>query len=380
MEHARRRSRRPSIPLGYILIAAIAIILITVIVIIVVPKSQKIGYDIILSGVKAQGLIVRDESVTLLNDYEKVEYANIVDSQKITAGQKILTAYKKGYIKATLEKMRDTQESIVAYQNQNILSEYDDKTIINYDFSIAVTIRKMAENESGYIELYNELCSLMTKRSEYVKQNYGTESNTYLQGLYSDEENMLASLEAWSSEITAANDGYAGFYCDGFEDILNTQNASTLSPQQLKGYLNKKSDSLNAFKMVNNEKWYITVYYTGDVKAFSQGSHYTVYIGGSAQSEMAMLENIVPDKHANTLVFAIEDNVEKYIDLRNAQILIGQRYEGISVPSEYVKDSCVITRVNGKKERVPVTVVYSDSKKTIIQSDSVSFGQKVYTK
>ena len=155
---SRNRKRRRRFPAGIVLLAFLLLAILVGILIFALPGKTMLTYKILYTGLSAEGLLVRSESITALDEYEKIDYENMIDGQFVESGSKIATAYKKGYIKNTLSKLADTQESIVTYQNQNIIQNFDDRTIAKLDFEISVVIRKMAENTQGYIELYGELC------------------------------------------------------------------------------------------------------------------------------------------------------------------------------------------------------------------------------
>lgn len=355
------------------------IIIAAVITIVLLKSSAQIEYDIVYSGISGKGLIIRQESYTDLSEYEKLDFERHIDGDTVNSGDSIVTAFKKGYIKTTLDKLRETENSIVAYQNQSVISSYDDKTITKFDFDIEVTLRNMSEYNEGFIELYTRLCSLMQQREDYIKETYNTDSNTYLQQLYSDEKSLADSLAAWSEVLTAAESGVIGFYCDGFESELTPEKAMTLSGQEVKDYLKKNYESnKSAFKIVSSEKWYAVVN-VKSVDGFNAGMSYPVYIGNETEYEIGVLERIIDDKKGKALVFSFETGAQKYIDFRSCDIHLGERSEGYSVKNGFVSNSTVTVKIDGKKTVVPVEVLYSDSNKTVFKvSDSLQLGQKVY--
>lgn len=370
----KKRSRFPSAVLG------IALLLLVVIgCVFLWPAKAVLAYEILYTGVSSKGLLVRSESITSLEEYEKVDYENMIDGQFVEDGSKIATAYKKGYIKNTLSKLADTQESIVTYQNQNVIQNFDDRTIAKLDFEISVVIRKMSEAREEYIELYGELCRLIEQRRSYIRKNFNTDSNTYLQGLYSDEENLLESLRAWFDEFSAPSDGYIGFYCDGFEGMVSAEQLAALKPAEVKGYLQADyKPKAQAFKLVTDTKWYVALV-LDDVSAFQQGMHYPIFIGNAQESEIGCLESIVTEKNNSVLVFSFEKNVEKYLDIRTAEIHIGERFAGFAVPASYVQNGSVTVKSQEGKQAVVVTVLYNNGETAILEEKpELKVGQRIY--
>ena len=375
----RNPKSRRRFPAGIVLIAFLLLAILAGILLFVLPGKTALAYTVLYTGLSAEGLLVRSETTTPLDEYEKIDDENMIDGQFVQSGSKIATAYKKGYIKNTLSKLSDTQESIVTYQNQNIIQSFDDRTIAKLDFEISVAIRKMAENTQGYIELYGELCRLVEQRHSYIRENFNTDSNTYLQGLYSDEKNLLESLRAWCDEFTAPADGYIGFYCDGFENTLSAEQLAAVKPAELKGYLQADyNKNINAFKLVTEPKWYVAIV-TDQISAFQQGMHYPVFIGNAEESEIGCLESIVTERNSSVLVFSFEKNVEKYLDIRTATVHIGERFAGYSVPSSYVKNGTVTVKNEQGKQETAVEVLYDNGETAILQETPVlKVGQRVY--
>jgi len=363
-----------------IIAATVAVLLIIAVIVILIPKSKTVSYEITYYGLSGKSVIVRDETVFDLSQYEKLDYNNIIDGQLVEADTEICTAYKKGYLKTNLDKLAETEKNIVTYQNQSIISGYDDKIIEAFDFDIDVTIYKMSTEESGYIELYGKLCSLLSEREEYIQKNYNTDSNTYLQGLYQDERNLADSLVAWSDKFVAQNEGYVGFYCfanekNSYDELIN------LSFGEIDDVIDEEDQAKqNCFKLVNGIEWYAFVEADKD-EALEVNAYYPVYIGNAAECETGCLVKIIEGKKANIYVFSFNENIEKYLELRETDIKIGSRYEGFSIPSDYIVNSTVTVKVDGRKQKITVNVLYDDGKNSIVEvTDDLKIGEKVYRK
>ena len=106
--------------------AVIALITATVFSIIFAPKTCAIDYQIIKNGIEVEGVIIRDEQAFNLSEYEKLDFGGLIDGQKVEKGQQVVSAYKKGYIKTTIEKLVQTEEIIVTYLIETFLKNYDD--------------------------------------------------------------------------------------------------------------------------------------------------------------------------------------------------------------------------------------------------------------
>lgn len=366
---------------GITIVTILILICITVISLVVfIPKTDKIKYEIIYDGVDGNGIVFRNEEFFDLSSYEKLIYNNIIEGQFVSNGTNVVSAYKKGYIKATLEKLIETEKSIVTYQNQNIINSFDDKQIKNFDFEIDVAIKRMSEDDEGYIELYGNLCRLMVERQEYIRNNYNTDTNDYLQGLYADELNMAESLSQWCDEFNTLNDGFVGFYCDGYESEFTTEKVQGIS--SCKDFeLLWKNDYLvnnNGFKLVKDSTWYIALN-VDDASMFREGSYYPVYISNEAQSEVGLLERIIEDKKGCVLIFSFSDNVEKYLDIRTTKVFVGQRVEGFCVDRKCVHNGVVTIKENKKKRDVNVNIIYENEDIILFNvSDELVVGQKVY--
>ncbi len=361
-----------------VFIAIIMLIVVAVCLVIFLPKSYAVQYDIVYDGIETKGMIIRDEYYTDLQNYEKLHYNNVVEGQFVDKDTDIVLAYKKGYIKNTLSKLLETETSIVNYLN-NIIVGYDDKNIHQYDFEIEVTIKAMSEEESGFIELYSKLCTLMNERAEYIRANFTPDQ--MLEDLYNDEKNLIESIDVWRDHIKATTDGFIGFYCDGAENKFNSANVLNISYSDYNSTIKKGFDkNLNGFKIVGDSKWFLFVE-VDNVDSFNVGEYYQVYISNETEFEYAYLEKVIDEKRGNALIFSFNDNVEKYLDLRETKVFIGSRYEGYSVKNKFVKNSSVIVKVDKNKMTVPVEVLYTDKNRTVFKyNDQISLGQKVYNK
>ena len=361
-------------------IAIIACIcLVAVLISILIPNTENISYKIYYDGVGGNGVIFRDETFFDLSSYEKVLYDNVIEGQHITAGTKIASAYKKGYIKNTLVKLAETEKSIATYQNQNILTSFDDKNIKQFDFEIDVVIKRMSDENGGYIELYGTLCDLISDRQEYIRNTYNTENNEYLQSLYADEKNMIEALKTWCDTFSASENCFVGFYCDGKEEQLNTEKAQNVTYKEVENLLKEKNEKTNkGFKLVKENKWYITAKIE-DTSLFTVGATYPVFIDNEKTYEAGLVEKIVEDRNGNIVVFSFNDNVEKYIDIRTTDIFVGQRFEGYSINSDYVKNGEVKIKSEKQKITVPVNVLYQGEEFVVFEvNEQLSLGQKVY--
>lgn len=375
---SNKRLKRVNYSPLIIFVAILMVVITAVCLIVFLPKSYAVQYDIVYDGIETKGMIIRDEYYTDLQSYEKLHYNNIVEGQFVKKDSDIVLAYKKGYIKNTLSKLMETETNIVNYLN-NIIEGYDDKNIQQYDFEIEVAIKKMSQEDSGFIELYSNLCTLMKERAEYIRATFTADQK--LEELYADEQNLITSIDSWRDHIKAVSDGYVGFYCDGAESEFNSSNVLNLGYTDYNNAIKKgyKTD-LNGFKIVADSKWYLIVE-IDDADEFELGNYYQVYISNETEYEYGCLEKIIDEKKGNAIVFSFEDNVEKYLDLRQTNVFIGSRYEGYSVKNKFIKDSSVIVKLNKKKTAIPVEILYSDKEKTVFKySEQISLGQKVYNK
>ncbi|MBP5662429.1 MAG: hypothetical protein J6X30_04685 [Clostridia bacterium] len=370
-----RHRRIRIIPVSIATLLLIGVILL----LILFPYSGSIRYDIVYNGERLTGVILRTEHIVDLSSYEKVLFENMVDGQRLEQGEKIVTAYKKGYLKTSLDKLRETEKNIVAYQNQSVITGYDDRKIVMYDFDIEVLIRRMSEETEGYITLYHDLCRVMAERESYIRATYNTESNTYLQGLYQDEVSLLESLRVWRDELAATEEGYLGFYCNQSEGELSPGADMTL--QQVKELVKREKKPMqNAFKVVTEEAWYIAVPVDRVDGRFTVEEHYPLYIGNADTYEPARLVSVQTEKRGAILLFRLEDNVEKYLDLFSTDLFVGQRVEGFSVPNRYVKnDSIKIKDDSGEEQNIPIQILYHDKDRTVFApNDACRVGGKVY--
>ncbi len=361
-----------------VFIAVLITIITAICLIIFVPKSYSVEYDIVYDGVNTKGIIIRDETYFDLQNYEKIQYNNIVEGQFVKQDTDIALAYKKGYIKNTLSKLIETEKNIVTNLN-NLTVGYDDKIIRQLDFEIDVVIQKMSQEDSGFIELYSKLCDLMKDRAQYIRDNFTPDQ--MLEDLYNDEKNLIESIETWRDHIKATKDGFIGFYCDGAETQFNSSNVEDISYAEYNNAVKKEfSNDLKGFKIISDQKWYVIVD-IDDPEEYTVGNHYQIYLSNESQGEYGYLEKVIDEKKGSALVFSFSDNVEKYLDLRITNVFIGSRFEGYSVKNKFIKDSTVIVKNDRKKTQIPVEVLYKDKEKTVFKyTEQISLGQKVYNK
>ena len=236
----------------------------------------------------------------------------------------------------------------------------------------------MSEEDGGYIDLHRKLCDLIKERKEYIRTSYNTESNSYLQELYSDELTMAESLKTWCDEIVSTK-GFVGVYCDGAENDLNIDKAQNISYKENETILKTQyTNDLKGFKIVSDDKWYITLK-VDDASLFDIGSCYPVFIDNEIAAEAGTLEKIVEERGKYVLVFSFADNVEKYIDLRITDAFVGQRFEGFSLKDGYVQNGEITVKFDKKKQSIPVNVVYQNDDIVIFDVDEqLTLGQKVY--
>ena len=204
------------------------------------------------------GYIIRDEKVIKGENYKNGMIQIISEGNRVAKGENVFRYYSKNESNLQ-EKIQKLDEEIqTALSNENDLYSPDIKQI---EKEIDEKTEKLNDlNDIQKIEEYKkEINKLITKKAKMVGDL--SSSGSYIKKLIKERSEYENQLNSGAEYVKAPNSGLVSYKVDGLEDVLTTEDFSSLTKEKLDN-LNIKtgkiiSSSEESGKIINNFECYI---------------------------------------------------------------------------------------------------------------------------
>lgn len=304
-----------------------------------------------MNGVEA--VLIRDEEVLYSAEYARLDYLREEGSDVIN-GESLATVYKLGYSEEIMQSLMAAREEVYEAQLERIGSTKDqrlEEMNENIDSLKARIARCLMLGEDDDLStVYWLLDNALKERMDYLRSK--VQETETLRALYKTADDKAALLSAWTETVAAPKKGTVSYYFDGYENAMNADKLSMLSPDLINRALKDKGatawttgDRTRVCRIVNSERWYAAFVTKGsDLKRTANGLVYEVEISGYGKYRAVALEPIVNGKEViNILEFS--ENIGELIDLRTVKIDITSDVSGIKIKSDAVRKDKGLTYI-----------------------------------
>ena len=289
-------------------------------------------------------VIIRDESVTLSESTARVEYIAAEDSL-VSEGATVANLYATGYSESLLNALETTRKKIQDYHKQ-LLANIVDTQLQELDQKVnrkAIEFKNLITRQTtGNLKtVASQLETEMVRRQEYLRQNKRGDSK--LTKLYDEENTRLASIQSWRTVSNADRDGVVSFYIDGYEADLTPDGLNTLSIPQVRSVLagerldnTRKTLSDGIYRIVNQNRWYVAVLYTGNTwtPMVGQDNYYIQMEGFDDLTYTASVHSVQKENDTTLAIFEVRDPIGPLIYRRTGKAQFSITLTGLSVRVE----------------------------------------------
>jgi len=344
---------------------------------------------------KEDGLIIRSEKLYEAGSYGKAEFIAL-EGQAVSAGTSIAAVYSTDYSEKDYTALKELQEKILDYQQNNALSDVPSKDLAALDAQIAAKAEEARAAVTGsggeLIKIQRELVALMTERAGMLKES--AVSDKQLTDFYEQETALINRIETYRSTIVADGEGLVSFYFDGLEALLTPENMDKLTVSNIADIIAGKLRSVSAevsarplYRLVEQNLWYVAFVSDKEAPEFTNDNIFQVQFSfGEDYIYSATVCGHTEESGKYIYSLKFTGNVDKLLSARQVSFMITAEYVGIVVPKSALKEKSGVTGVyylkNGVKTFEPVDVLIIRDDEAIIISVNIEspldYGSEIF--
>lgn len=318
-------------------------------------------------------VIARNEKLYETENKTRVDFiAN--EGSRVARSSVICKVYSSGYNQTEINRLQTYREEIQDYHVDQVFSTYVDAALdANNDeiSSLSQQVRTLVQGRGvgSLSNLETQLQSSLNVRKNYLRQKYPDDQT--LSGLYKVENDQLKKIESWTTTYTANEDCIVSFYTDGYENMINVNTYSALTPSDVRSVIRgvapqqttavqRGSDPI--FRTVVEDEWYALFLCTDRDWNPVVGEQYQMQLTGFDNYVLpAQVESFTRIGGDLLLRMRIRSSVEPVLNIRTCGATVGDFVSGVYVPIRalYTLDNMigVVVLEGGLQTFVPVTVI-----------------------
>ena len=376
-----------------------ALLLIVLLILIFSGKKTFIAERGTLSfSTSGSGIVIRSEKLYTAEGYGKAEYI-AEEGQVLSAGSPIADVYSNDYSDKDYAALKELQEKILDYQQNNAQSGIIDEDMVALSEQIAAKTEQIrsvitGSSEGNLTQLQREISQLMDERADILRN--AAKEDEQLAAFYEQEQTLITKIQNYKRTLVAENDGIVSFYFDGTETLLTPENMRLLTVRNINNILNgtftydtsATSQSKPLYRLVDRNKWYVVMIAEQEIPQFEQNTAFTVTFSfGADYTYTASVYDHISESGKELYYFKFDEDVDKLLRARQVSMEISARYVGIEVPQSALKEKDGVLGVyymkDGKKTFEPVEVLTRQEKRAIIRAvnagSTLSVGSEIYS-
>lgn len=352
--------------------------------------------DTVNFSVAGQGVLIRSERLYSAEGYGRAEYI-AQEGQVLSAGSPIADVYSNDYSDKDYAALKELQEKILDYQQNNAQSGIIDEDMVALNKQIAAKtdeIRAVITGaQAGSLDqLQRDIRLLMEERADILRR--AAKEDSQLSAFYAQEQTLITKIQNYKRTLVAESDGVVSFYFDGTETLLTPENMELLTVKNINNILNgtfsyesAAAQSKPLYRLVDRNEWYVALVMDKEVIEFAQDTAFTVTFSfGADYTYTASVVGHVSESGKELYFFRFSEDVDKLLRARQVSVEVSARYVGIRVPVSALKEKDGQTGVyyvhEGKKEFAPVEVLIRQDKIAILRAvgaeGSLAVGSEIY--
>lgn len=375
-----------------------AIILVVVLISVLSVKTFTAEQGTISFSKNSSGVVIRKETLYKADNYGKTEFI-AQEGQVVTKGTPIADVYSWDYNDKDYAELKELQETIMDYQQNNVYSSIRSEDLEHLNAMIdekTAEIRAIVkgEAEGNLLVLNKELEKLMDERAAVLRDSI--KQDDQLKAFYDQEAALKAKIDNWKQTILAEEDGVVSFHFDGTEILLTPENMTKLTVKNINDILQGKSSYTSSeatasralYRLVSQNEWYVVMICDEKVPEFENNSAFQVEFSyGEDYKYTATIYGHNSESGKEIYYLAFSQPVDKLLLARQVEFKISADYVGIKVPFSAVKTKDGVTGVyykneEGKKVFEPAAVLIRQDKECIIEPvdlrSKLDVGSEIY--
>jgi putative membrane fusion protein len=237
--------------------------------------------------------------------------------------------------------------------------------------------------EGNILQCERELNDLLKQKQNFLRDTVTPDAT--LNEFYANEQTLQERVDnEWSDTIVAPEAGVVSFYFDGAEELLNAENITTVTTDELDEILNggagdaaEGQDDETAekplFRLVNNYQWFLVAVSDTEIPELAQGNVFSIAFDDylDKQYEGTVVGTVTEEEGGYIYALEITDDIGQLLNTRRTDAKIFTSFQGMKVPEEAIqeKDGVMGVTVVAGNERtfVPVRVKIMKEGSAIIE-------------
>ena len=347
-------------------------------------STEAAEYFEVVSGVSAQGVIIRSEKIITNSASGALHYIT-TDGTRAAKGGTIAEIYSDASVSGKISRMQAVQKEL---ESINQIEEYNSVTAPDMDIvngkvsdSLNSVIRAGAAGDYGDTpELFEQMVMNINRRQ--VLTGEITDFSAQKAALNDELNKLKASIPAATGRVTAQVSGYFVSSVDGYEQALVPDDLTVFTPEFLKSVKPTETPQNAIGKIVSDYEWYIAAEMgVNDSLKYKAGDTVTVKTSVKSAPELSVTVNCInmaKDNNSAVVVFSCQQMNGDLATMRSGAVtVVNKVYRGLKLSK---KDLRVVDGVTGvytvsglRLKFVPVNVIYS-TEDFIICEQQVSEG------
>lgn len=381
-----------------ILIAAIGLIVGVVLFAQARKRNGEIQFGSIDAELEVSAAIIRDESVIMTEQYEKILF-EVIEGEVVNNDQVIAQMYKRGYQDETMISLLNLQKEIYAYQLQ-LLGGAELPGLADINANIATIeeqIRATARDESDLdmLTLEQSLKGLQAERIALLQGSVTADAT--LSGMYAELASQTETQNSWKLDVrNTAGTGVVSFYFDGYEQALCVSKLSTINSALVSNVVKGNNTSATTattsqeplYRIINNTHWYIAFVTkaTEPMRLVAGETYYVTFGDYSDTVYTATARETTVSESSVVNVLEFNTDIGKMIGTRTVNATVSKSAQGLVVPIAAIEIIEGVPGINisygDTPLRVEIEILSKDEKRAVIrarnESDTLAAGQKFY--
>lgn len=333
-------------------------------------------------------VIARNETLYATENKTRVDFI-ASEGSHVPRSNVICKVYSSGYNQTEINRLQTYRDEIQDYHVGQVFSTYVDAALdANNEevSSLAQQVRTLVQGRGvgSLSNLENQLQSALNVRKNYLRQKYPDDQT--LSELYKVENDQLKKIESWTTTYTANEDCIVSFYTDGYENTVNANTYSALTPVDVRNVIRgvapqqttavqRGSDPI--FRTVVEDEWY-ALFLCAD-------REWNPVVGEQYQMQLTGFDNYVLPAQVESftriggdllLRMRVKSSVEPVLNIRTCGATVGDFVSGVYVPIRalYTLDNMigVVVLEGGLQTFVPVTVISYPNEETAFVRPTLS--------
>ena len=332
------------------------------------------------NGYSTSGYIIRNETVVEQQVEGTLGY-EIQDGDRVSKNGTIANIYSGGSdaeIRTKIEELDKKIESLKNIQNYNDVNAAD---LSSLNVKIHNAITAMADStQNGFVD-----------KNSASPETLLESINRYqiITGQTSDFKGLIASLEAERNglkassddaigKITASESGYVIYSVDGYENVVPTEDITTITAEMMQNIKPNEVGKNTICKIVNDYEWYIAVVMPfSEVLNLREGNKIKVKTALQSAPELtATVKSINKQSVQDNAVVVLACNTmnTELAATRNLDItLIYNQYDGLKVDNRAIRivdeQKGVYVLLSSQVKFVPIKIIWSGENYSIVEQE-----------